>query len=630
MIVKMSKVEIVGPKTLLEDVISLLQKNGVFQIEPEKKGFVEEIDENYINSLIPDEKSFKERIFLESLKGMIDQLNSYLPSVMMRESYLNPSSIIDTISENLKKHLAEVGELNVKKQAIEKELQELANVKVIIDTAISISESEWEKSDIDFCGFIVRDTQAVEELKHLFKEILKKDVKIEAAILPDGRAMAVVAFDRASSDIIKGLLKERKVTDYSLPTYLENLPLAEKIKSIEENIRHRQTELTKIQQRLLKFAGRWAPIYNQTRIWIEERLSLINAMASTFETKRCFFIYGWIPSNELKKIEKRIISTFEGKVIIQEKEIREEDLEKVPVILKNPPYFRPFELFVRFLPLPKYTTYDPTPFIGIFFPLFFGMILGDVGYALVLAVVALFLSRRYKKSQDIVDISKILLICAFYSAFFGVLYGEFFGDLPNTIFGIHPLWVERREAIMPVFYFAISVGFVHIILGLFLGALSAYKRHTIREAVFKLLNIALIFCGIIIISSITGVLPFIIARPLIIAVIIISPFLLFSGGFLAPLEVIKSIGNIISYARIMAIGLTSVLIAYVANKMAGMVGNIVVGVLIAVFLHLINIILGIFSPTVHSLRLHYVEFFSKFIEQGGRRYTPLKSKNTKI
>jgi V/A-type H+-transporting ATPase subunit I len=113
------------------------------------------------------------------------------------------------------------------------------------------------------------------------------------------------------------------------------------------------------------------------------------------------------------------------------------------------------------------------------------------------------------------------------------------------------------------------------------------------------------------------------SKPIIIAILIATPFLFFFGGILAPLELLKSIGNIISYVRIMAIGLTSVLLAYVANRIAGEMGDVVVGVALAALLHILNLILGVFSPTIHSLRLHYVEFFSKFVESGGKKFDPL-------
>jgi V/A-type H+-transporting ATPase subunit I len=99
-----------------------------------------------------------------------------------------------------------------------------------------------------------------------------------------------------------------------------------------------------------------------------------------------------------------------------------------------------------------------------------------------------------------------------------------------------------------------------------------------------------------------------------------------TGGLLAPLEALKHLGNIISYARIMAIGLTSVLLAHVANHLAGTAGSIWLGVLIGILLHGFNVVLGIFAPTIHGLRLHYVEFFSKTMEKGGREFTPLGNK----
>jgi V/A-type H+-transporting ATPase subunit I len=173
-------------------------------------------------------------------------------------------------------------------------------------------------------------------------------------------------------------------------------------------------------------------------------------------------------------------------------------------------------------------------------------------------------------------------------------------------------------------YFTLTVGVLHIFLGLVLGTITAFRKKTKKEALFKILSIVIIACFIVILASFFDVFPAIIAQPVIIAILILTPLLLFAGGLLAPLELMKSIGNMISYVRIMAIGLTSVLLAFMANHIGGITGNVVIGIVVAGMLHLLNIILGVFSPTIHALRLHYVEFFSKFLEQGGREFAPLK------
>lgn len=175
-------------------------------------------------------------------------------------------------------------------------------------------------------------------------------------------------------------------------------------------------------------------------------------------------------------------------------------------------------------------------------------------------------------------------------------------------------------------YFALAMGIVHVVIGLLLGVLSAVRKKMKKEALFKgfsILLIILITCvAISIFVESFPVLP----RSLIIVILAIMPVLLLTGGLLAPLEVLKHIGNIISYARIMAIGLTSVLLAYVANHLAGMTGSIWLGIFVAITLHAFNLVLGVFAPTIHSLRLHYVEFLSKFMEKSGTAFQPLEKK----
>ena len=188
-----------------------------------------------------------------------------------------------------------------------------------------------------------------------------------------------------------------------------------------------------------------------------------------------------------------------------------------------------------------------------------------------------------------------------------------------------PLFIDRQKNIIPMLYFAMAVGLAHVTLGLAMGFVSALRRHTKKEAVVKLLNIIFIFLIVALIITFIGFFPELLTRPLIISILVLCPLLLFSGGLLAPLELLKNIGNIISYARIMAIGLTSVLLANVANQLSGLTGDIILGLIVGGVIHLIGIIIGVFSSSIHSLRLHYVEFFDKFIELGGRKYRPFSS-----
>ena len=624
MIVRMSKVEIVGAKNLLQDVLALLRKLGIFQIEPVAVGFIEEGREEDIRSFLPDEKDMLERLFLENLRMKIDELFSFLPKKPVRISYLEPRSIIDTISKTIERHTAAAKELFEKQAGLLKEKKELDQYAVFLGTLASLVDSAKEAPDLDFIGLTIREPEMVERLREAISRITDWKFELLTDTAEDGTLVGLITVEKDLSEKVKKSLSDEHVPELIFPASFSALSFSEKGVFVKKRSSEVSMELSRIDMELSRLAQRWVPIYEGVKGWIEDRLSLLSATSATFETRMCFFINGWMPTDDVEKLRKRSAESFGTSVMLVEKEMREHDLERVPIILKNPPYFKPFELFTSLLPLPSYTSYDPTPFIGIFFPVFFGMILGDAGYGLLLAAVALVLMKKVKAKRFVHDGAKILLAASLYTIFFGVLFGEFFGDLPERLFHLKPLCIERREGMVPMIFFALAVGVAHIFLGLLLGVITGFRKKEKKEAVYKLLSMVVILCLITVLASFFEIFPVVLARPVIIAILVLTPFLFFTGGLLAPLELLKSIGNIISYVRIMAIGLTSVLLAFVANNLGGLTGDIVTGVMVAGLIHLLNIILGVFSPTIHSLRLHYVEFFSKFIEHGGRRFEPLK------
>lgn len=624
MIVRMSKVEIVGVKDLIEDVLALLREMGVFQIEPSAVGFIEAGREEDVRSFLLDDRTAFERHFLDTLSGKINQLFSFLPNIPVRTTYLEARSIIDAVAETIDRHITFARGLSEKRDSLQKEWNELERCRIFLGRLAGLVESTKETPDLDFIGLTIREPDLVEHLRESISRLTDWKFELVTEAAEDGTLVGLITVEKDLSERIKKALSDEHIPELAFPAAFSALRFSEKSAYVAERALAVSAEIGRADASLLQFAQRWGPLYRSVRTWIEDRLSLLSVTAAAFETRMCFFVNGWMPAREVAGLRAKLAGRFGTAAVLEEKEIREEDVGKVPIVLKNPSYFKPFELFTRLLPLPAYTSYDPTPFLGIFFPVFFGMILGDAGYGLLFIGISLLLKKKLRAKGPVRDAAHILMIAALYSVFFGVLFGEFFGDLPERLFHVQPLCVERRGAAIPMLFFTLAVGATHVFFGLILGALAAFRKKEKKEAVSKLLNIAVIVCLIVVIASLFGAFPSVLSRPVVIAILVLTPFLLFTGGLLAPLELLKSIGNIISYVRIMAIGLTSVLLAFVANHLGGLTGDIVTGVVAAGLLHMLNIILGVFAPTVHSLRLHYVEFFSKFMEHGGRRFEPLR------
>jgi V/A-type H+-transporting ATPase subunit I len=628
-IVKMSKVEIVGPRQLLGETLSLVRQEGDLHIEPSAVGFVDDIHKQEVHSLLPDEKALFEKIFLEEFESKLHNLFACLPPAMIRESYLSPRPIIDTVSRTLDNHLAMCRSLCDKRDAIQHDLLELSGYKSFLSSVSTLLDKIQLTPDLDYIGITLKDEKSVDILRNNLNCLADASCELFTMPAEDGAMVGLIAATKNISQTIRSLLSQKQMPEFKFPESLQTMTFIAKVEYLQKKIQESEKALQTVEAELEKFTHRWGPMYQAAHAWVREQLSIIQVSAFSFETAMCFFIYGWMPAEKVTSLSTSLQRNFAGSVVLEEIEIRTEDLDRVPVVLQNPQYFKPFENFTRLLPLPSYTSFDPTPFIGLFFPLFFGLILGDAGYGLIVLLLSSLSTRLARKNKLFMDALSILKVCSLYAIIFGLLYGEFLGNFGHNVLGIKPLLIDRQKNIIPMLYFAMAVGLAHVTLGLTMGFVSALRRHTKKEALVKLLNIIFIFLIVALIITFIGFFPELMTRPLIISILLLCPFLLFSGGLLAPLELLKNIGNIISYARIMAIGLTSVLLANVANQLSGLTGDIILGLIVGGIIHLISIIIGVFSSSIHSLRLHYVEFFDKFIELGGRKYRPFSSNQKK-
>jgi V/A-type H+-transporting ATPase subunit I len=372
------------------------------------------------------------------------------------------------------------------------------------------------------------------------------------------------------------------------------------------------------------------PQLRSIRAALEEQIELWRARESLGATARAFLIECWVPRRSLCDLRRELESRLGPSVVVEDTESAPHD-RKAPVLMRNARLPRAFESLVGFLGLPRPGSIDPSLLMGIFLPLMFGAMVGDVGYGAALLALALFarrkLAARAASTPEIRGLLGVLLWGSAWSIVFGGVYGEAFGDLGTRIFGDWAIWQYRGspEALEPLLIFAVVLGASHVGLGLVLGAWQAVQFREPRVLLDKLGTLAALtglfgLGGWAVDRLPTGALtPS--AGAVVVGLVLVLSLHGALGVVTGALDLVGRIGNILSYLRVAAVGLASAHLAGVANEL-GSVGPIWVGVLVAAFLHALNLALAAFSPMIQALRLNYVEFFGTFFVGGGHAFTP--------
>jgi len=620
MITRMAKVELVGPKDDLMAVLDLLHDRGIFQFDPQLQTGLPVESPDQPQLLVLDQAGMRERLFFENLRERVITLLDLLPERPPPELPLQPLPVIDLIDELVDQHLAEARRLDERLLLLGEEEEALSRGLLFWNALEPLWAELPAETNLELFGVTIRHIDQLALLEDVLRERLDGRCEFSSTVAEDGTLVGLIACDRKMAAPLRAALTSEQVPEMPLPPEFAELPLKERGSALRGRLESCRSERQGAQAELDGLSQSWYPLYRRVRKWLDERLELYGATVAIHATRQCFVAKGWLAAAEVTELRQNLLDKCGGRVVLEELDILEDDLARVPVQLRNPPYFVPFELFSRLLPLPRYTSFDPTPFIGIFFPVLFGLMLGDIGYGVVLLAIVVPLARYGRGVAG--DLGKVLGIAAIYTLLFGIVFGELFGDLGRHWLGLHPLWLARSEAMLPTMLLALAVGGAHILFGLLLGIWSEWRRQHGREALLKLaLLLTVLLLGLVALSQLFPT-PWLATGPLLIGVAILLPVMIAAGGLLAPLELLKTLGNIISYVRIMAIGISSVLLAVVANKLGGAAGNLLLGILIAGILHAFNLLLGVFAPSVHALRLHYVEFFSKFLDLGGRRFEP--------
>jgi len=424
-----------------------------------------------------------------------------------------------------------------------------------------------------------------------------------------------------------------------------------KIKSQLSQLQNERDSIDHEIEALAKRHGDWLVSCEEHYSALSEKSSLPLKLATT---DNMFVLDGWVPSKSVSVLQQEL-----QKLDVYY-ELDNETESSPPIKLDNPGPMKPFEMFTKLYSTPRHWEFEPTAIIFITYPLFFGLMVGDAGYGLAYVLFAQYLIGKFSHSEAIVSLGKILRTAGIYTFLFGTfIYAEAFGksffELGELIgfnsylfaktygpsFSV-PL-IEHYDGApwhLPIHKFSpygaqlmllssVIIGFIHVSLGLILGFINELKHHDLKHALYAKMSFLLILWGgVMALVSVVGLLPEMVQTLGLVVMLTGLALAIIGEGIVGLLEFPTVFSNVISYARIGAIGLSDYGLAFTVNyislKMLVPMGPI--GIIAAIFImligHLTVFTLGIIGTGINSLRLQYVEFFTKFVQGGGTLYDP--------
>ena len=615
MIVRMVRVRIAGPRSLLDRTLTVLQDLNVLHVDrppvPE--------------SAMPDRAIARQRRHVE--RGLADVETALarlqVPDDTHAAQAENPASAPEAASR-ARRVRRRADALATRRASLEEEHALLLRYREFFQVfeALAGNELTWPGGQAFYVVLKASVESVLPDLKRRLEEAVGGEVELLARELSSGEWAALILASARAAPKVSALLTASRVEELPAPAGLRetNLRTLPAINARLAGIDLVLQALERERQTLATAEGTWL---SGLRAFLRDALLRLDARTHVFAAQYLFILEGWLPASRVRDLEQRVEQLLGPEVAVSTLGVTEwmGEVAAAPVTLHNPPLFRPFEVVTRMVPLPKYGSIDPTPFVAIFFPAFFGLMVGDVGYGLMLAVLAATLWLKSNPETTLRSVATVGLACSSSAVAFGVLFGEFFGPLGHVI-GLRPFF-NREQATIPFLALAVALGAVHILLGLVLAGLSAWRGGHRREAVGRGVTLGMLLLTGLSLLAVFEVLPEGLVTPLVVAILVSFVVLVALEGIVALIELLSTVGHILSYARIMALGTASLMLAVVANQMVGAFGSVLIGVIFALLFHLVNFAIGLFSPVIHALRLHYVEFFGEFFSPGGAEYRPL-------
>ena len=401
-------------------------------------------------------------------------------------------------------------------------------------------------------------------------------------------------------------------------------------KALAENLAALEKERQEIEQRIAGLGGkREALLEASDRAAIALRRE--EAKSRLVGTDKVFLLEGWLPADRCAEIEKTL-EPFT--CAIETREPTEDEYPQVPVQLKNNKLTRPLNMVTEMYSLPAYGTLDPNPLMAPFFILFYGIMMADMGYGLLMMIASVIISKKYRPKGTSGELFSLLGLCGISTFIMGALTGGFFGDFltqlvaivsPGTVFALPKLFDPLDDLTM-ILIGSMALGMVQIVTGMAISLIEKCKRKKFLDAFFEEITWWIVFIGIALLALGKGAAVLYVGC----ALVLLGPIVQGKGwgkltGVFGSLynHVTGYFGDILSYTRLMALMLAGSVIAQVFNMLAAMPGNVIAFIIISMLGNAMNFGLNLLGCYVHDLRLQCLEFFNKFYVDGGKPFHPM-------
>ena len=401
-------------------------------------------------------------------------------------------------------------------------------------------------------------------------------------------------------------------------------------KKLEAALAALESERRGIERRVEGFGGN-----RETLLEASDRAAILlrreEAKSRLIETDKVFLLEGWLPADRCTALEKAL-EPFT--CAVETREPAEDEYPQVPVQLRNNKLTRPLNMVTEMYSLPAYGTLDPNPLMAPFFILFYGIMMADMGYGLLMMIASVIIGKKYRPKGTSGELFSLLGLCGLSTFIVGAMTGGFFGDFltqlvaivsPGTVFALPKLFDPLDDLTM-ILIGSMALGVVQIITGMAISLIEKCKRKKFLDAFFEEITWWIVFLGIAlaVLKKGTAVLY------LGCALVLLGPIVQGKGwgkltGVFGSIynHVTGYFGDILSYTRLMALMLAGSVIAQVFNMLAAMPGNVVAFLIISMLGNAMNFGLNLLGCYVHDLRLQCLEFFNKFYVDGGKPFRPM-------